>query len=268
MTAADLVNKVVKAITPLSLFTATAALDFSTGNALETAPLYSLSVVLATVLGSLRLGLVVGFASYLACVPLAPDQPYLVPWHRTLNHVLVLASFALIALASWRWGTTFSRARRRAVRDPLTDLYNRFALLDAVDDMLTQQRRTPGTPFSLIYIDIDGFKHVNDEEGHAAGDRLLIETGNAIRTFTRQSDLVARLGGDEFVILAQGADEATAVRVAQSLATRLEERFLASHRIGFSFGVATSLDGSRSAHALLEESDRKMYTAKHLRRSG
>ncbi|NLT56818.1 MAG: EAL domain-containing protein [Actinomycetales bacterium] len=143
--------------------------------------------------------------------------------------------------------------RRLAETDALTGLLNRQAFLGLLDARL----RRGGT--TVLFVDLDGFKTVNDTDGHAAGDRLLTEVAGALRTELGPEDLVARLGGDEFAVLpaAPGPDR------ARTLAGRIVERLgsiPSAHRTGASIGIAS---GSRTtAEALLGNADLAMYQAK------
>ena len=102
-----------------------------------------------------------------------------------------------------------NRIRALSLTDPLTGLANRPALLDALDRAIAQQRRQ-GTPFALLYLDLDGFKRVNDLEGHATGDAVLRDVASALGPWQQPGNLVARLGGDEFaLLLASPPGEAT-----------------------------------------------------------
>ncbi|GIJ48707.1 hypothetical protein Val02_55930 [Virgisporangium aliadipatigenens] len=140
--------------------------------------------------------------------------------------------------------------RRQAFEDPLTGLANRAAF--------TERLEHSTGPVALLLIDLDGFKAVNDGLGHAAGDRLLIETATRLRTCVREKDLVARLGGDEFVVLMERLDDPRhAVRIAERIVTALAGAVQAS------VGVAVSASGEAvSGDQLLARADQAMYDAK------
>ncbi len=153
-----------------------------------------------------------------------------------------------------------SELRRQATTDALTGLLSRTAFLRAVDERLRQGRA------AVLFLDLDGFKSVNDTEGHAAGDRLLRRSAHAIATALGPRDLAARLGGDEFAVLAASDDtrEATALaeRLVRTLGAGLSSPLGA--RVGASIGVAVEglpADGGGAA-ALVRDADLAMYEAK------
>jgi diguanylate cyclase (GGDEF)-like protein len=130
--------------------------------------------------------------------------------------------------------------RRRAMTDPLTGLPNRHAWDDAMVAILGQGV----TNLCLAILDLDHFKHVNDSDGHAAGDRVLVATGQALQESLRESDFIARLGGDEFGLLLKMPDAETANSVLERVRTRLPGQFddmtgrFLTASIGYHFGVA------------------------------
>ncbi|MFI7588835.1 diguanylate cyclase domain-containing protein [Spongisporangium articulatum] len=152
----------------------------------------------------------------------------------------------------------------QARRDPLTGLANRAVLGRELATRLSG-RTTPR--IGLLFVDLDGFKGVNDEHGHEAGDRLLVALAGRLRRLTRDDELVARYGGDEFVLVLGDGDEQTARETAQRVVDSLSRPVsLGTGRmvtIGASVGVAVAVPGLRSADALLRAADRAMYEAKH-----
>ena len=150
-----------------------------------------------------------------------------------------------------------------ARHDPLTDLPNRGILLDRAAQALHRARRR-GVRVALLFVDLDGFKPVNDRFGHAAGDAVLVEVARRLVANTRDIDTVARLGGDEFAVLLEDVTVTEVVeisdRILASLAAGAE---VAGHRVtlGASIGIAYG-DGSESGEALLRHADLAMYEAK------
>lgn len=157
--------------------------------------------------------------------------------------------------------------RRRATRDPLTGLPNRRFLLERLGHAL----RRRGNPVALLFLDLDGFKVVNDSLGHEAGDRLLIAAAERIGAAVRPSDTVARLGGDEFVILLENTVREGAERAARRVLAALEAPFaVAEHglRASASIGITQGGKGRDAGpEDLLREADLAMYRAKERGRS-
>ncbi len=155
--------------------------------------------------------------------------------------------------------------RRIATHDGLTGLYNRRGLTERLNQCIVRYKRSE-TPLALLFIDLDGFKHVNDRFGHAEGDEVLCEVARRLLNVVRSSDVVARIGGDEFVVLLEG--DASKIAVEQ-----LSERILrsldapckfanGSAQIGASIGVALCPPGFADAVELMRAADAAMYEAK------
>jgi diguanylate cyclase (GGDEF)-like protein len=171
---------------------------------------------------------------------------------------------------------TALQARRRAIdlqrmamTDYLTGVGNRVQFEKALAAELNHSKRA-GTPFSVVCMDLDGFKSVNDTLGHAAGDEVLCEVSRRLSALVRQGDVLARLGGDEFAIVMRCADQASASALADRIAKTVRQPITLSRGqtvgIGVSVGYATHTDGVPSAAALLARADRALYEAK--RQSG
>jgi diguanylate cyclase (GGDEF)-like protein/PAS domain S-box-containing protein len=152
----------------------------------------------------------------------------------------------------------------QASHDALTGLPNRHLLDDRLDQAIARGRRS-GRLAGCIFVDLDQFKSVNDELGHAVGDRILVETAARCRRAVRPGDTVARYGGDEFVVVCDGlVGPGDAVAVARRLLEQFAEPFdVGGHdlRLVPSVGVATAASGTGGA-ALLRQADAAMYAAK------
>jgi diguanylate cyclase (GGDEF)-like protein/PAS domain S-box-containing protein len=157
--------------------------------------------------------------------------------------------------------------RHRAFHDGLTDLPNRVLFNDRVDQALSRIQRR-GTLVSVLLIDLDDFKLVNDTLGHAAGDDLLVRTGARLMRCLRQDDTAARLGGDEFAVCAEFDPAADFDLTA--LATRILAAFTEPFSLGgteftahLSIGISTAGDHTRAATDMLREADLALYAAKN-----
>ena len=155
--------------------------------------------------------------------------------------------------------------RRKAMHDALTGLPNRAMFLESLDRVLRKARRR-GARFSVLFVDLDRFKEVNDTMGHTAGDRMLLAVSERLTKAVRQSDLVARLGGDEFVVLIEehkGPEEV--MIVAQKILALLERPVMLEWRevaISASLGIASFPEDGDDVETLMKHADLAMYQAK------
>ncbi len=156
----------------------------------------------------------------------------------------------------------------RALHDPLTGLANRSLLMDRIAQGLARSVRTGGR-VAVFFLDLDGFKGVNDTLGHAAGDQVLMATASGLRSVTRPGDTIARVGGDEFVVLVEephGTDDAAAYgeRLRGSVSRPVE---IGGSPVSVACSVGWVVSGDRAdAAALLVEADGRMYADKAARR--
>lgn len=152
----------------------------------------------------------------------------------------------------------------RAYHDPLTGLGNRALLTDKLDVSLAHSERT-GEGVALLFIDLNGFKQVNDRMGHAAGDELLCQVGRRLRNTVRAHDTVVRQGGDEFVVLLDGVDEEEANGISRRLVDLLRQPFQLDSgeaKVSASVGVAHTCKGTVAKEELLAQADQAMYASK------
>ena len=161
--------------------------------------------------------------------------------------------------------------RHGALHDGLTGLPNRTLFVDRLTQALTRTSRSPGTRIALLFLDLDGFKGVNDTLGHLAGDLLLTKLADRIREHLRKSDTPARLGGDEFAVLLEDVrDEEAARRIADDLAQRIAAPFDLDGdavRVTAAIGLALSTTGLERPDDLLRAADAAMYRSKGRRRT-
>ena len=175
----------------------------------------------------------------------------------------VIATIGFLLLCTERSQLELERAARV---DYLTGCYNRRAIEELATQNIASARRH-GVPLSVLVLDIDHFKHINDELGHAIGDLALVESVARIRTTLRAEDVLGRLGGEEFIVLMPSADSASAVqageRIRQSFSAQPLRMDGHQRTVTLSIGVATlaPMDGDFSQ--LLRRGDRAMYAAKN-----
>jgi diguanylate cyclase (GGDEF)-like protein len=195
-------------------------------------------------------------------------------WVNTVTRQLVY--FTVLLLLSL--GAVFSNAVIKRIThmekrlthaahfDPLTDLPNRLLFFDRMEQALSLARRN-GAGFALLYIDLDGFKPINDTYGHEAGDQVLRAVALRLRNRVRRSDTVARLGGDEFVVLLHGIShlpsaEAVADKILADLALPVEISGGSPIQVGASVGVALYPLHGTDSESLLRTADSAMYETK------
>jgi diguanylate cyclase (GGDEF)-like protein len=153
------------------------------------------------------------------------------------------------------------RTRHEAVHDPLTGVANRTLLRDRLQHAVARSERERGAT-AVLFVDLDGFKQVNDAHGHAAGDAVLVEVARRMQTAVRPGDTIARLGGDEFVAVCEDVDEEAALAVGRRLQEAIQMPFSAGgveHRLSASIGIAL---GASEPEAMLGNADAALYRAK------
>lgn len=155
--------------------------------------------------------------------------------------------------------TSVQALLRHSTLDPLTGVLNRGAFQMLLDRELEHGRRY-GQPVSLLLIDLDYFKELNDSKGHAAGDAVLRRVGELLRDEMRRVDWCARYGGDEFAVIAAHTDERHGVRLSQRIASRVRRELASS--VTLSIGVAAESGQGQSAAELIAAADAALYASK------
>jgi len=159
----------------------------------------------------------------------------------------------------------FEKTVEMAFTDSLTGLYNRRYLIEELERELSRALRNQNH-FSIVSMDIDGLKAVNDRYGHNYGDRLLQEVSDVIKGNTRKSDIASRIGGDEFIILLPENDSSQANQFAKRIWSELNARQIdmkgETRRISVSIGIASYPNHASSIEELLKKADKAMYEAK------
>jgi diguanylate cyclase (GGDEF)-like protein len=157
--------------------------------------------------------------------------------------------------------------RRQAITDELTGLGNRRQLFNLLDAFFADHAdpETVDRPLSLLYVDLDHFKEINDSFGHSAGDEVLRQLGPRLTSHLRATDALVRVGGDELAVLIMDTDSTYAATVAERLIAELEQPFVLdtlSVRVGASIGIASAPTDATDSTALLRCADLAMYRAK------
>ena len=149
--------------------------------------------------------------------------------------------------------------------DALTGLTNRTVFMDRLKQLLNQ-REAKKTYHAVLFVDLDGFKEVNDTVGHSAGDEVLVMVAARLKKLIRKGDTVSRLGGDEFTIILENIKKPSkAVNIAQKVLDSIREPFITDENKFFitsSIGISISPDDSNSAVELIKFADKAMYQAK------
>jgi diguanylate cyclase (GGDEF)-like protein len=202
-------------------------------------------------------GTAVWFAAAIASREYADDYPLSLFWNDLveLTHFL----FAVVVISTLK--ALLDASEKTSRIDPLTGIANRRLFYEVANTEIVRAHRTP-EPFTIMYIDIDNFKTVNDTQGHDEGDLLLIAVASTIRHQIRESDTVARLGGDEFSVLlplaAKDAAEVAGRKLKRALADAVETRW----PVTFSIGMVTYTTAPESVECMIRQADQVMYEAK------
>jgi diguanylate cyclase (GGDEF)-like protein/putative nucleotidyltransferase with HDIG domain len=207
------------------------------------------------------LHLAIAAAGYgVALIAQSPPDTHFDGWFATTG--TLLAGGLFVAVLRDRMTSMIAGLADAANRDPLTELLNRAGFEEVFDAELERARRAE-VPLSLIVGDLDAFKRINDEQGHAAGDAALQRVARTIRSAKRRFDSAARIGGEEFAVIAAGSDEHGAYMLAERIRAEIE----AGDGVSISFGIATFPLHGGSAEALLRAADQALYAAKRLGRN-
>jgi diguanylate cyclase (GGDEF)-like protein len=185
------------------------------------------------------------------------------------------ADLALLAAVGSQIASTLEvaqmhdRLKQEAMHDPLTRLYNRRLLLERLQQAIAHAERHQ-EQLSIVFVDVDQLKYVNDTYGHLAGDALLREVGVALTDSVRAEDVVARYGGDEFVVLLASTGAAAAGVVVQRIREGIaRHHFMAAGRLitvpGISLGLASYPENGRTPEELLNAADHNLYATRRAR---
>ncbi len=241
-----------------------ASLDYLTGYEVSFAVFYSIPVVMAGwFLGTYRTMLVALSCALLwEAANLLAGETYSEPWIPWWNTATRLLFFIIIGYLISRLRVVMVQLRELALNDSLTAVANRRYFYIVLKAEVARARRN-GNPLTLLYIDLDNFKFVNDRYGHKTGDELLRRVATAMSVNVRENDTVARLGGDEFAVLMPETGEDAAGKASAKLqGLLLEEMEKNGWPVSFSIGAVTAASIPDEAEKLIARADELMYNVK------
>lgn len=239
--------------------------DHITGNELSFAAFYLVPVALAAWYGSFRVtcGMALLATVTWFAVEFLADRPYSQQWILFWNSGVRMIFFAIVALLMRQLHAHVESERQLARTDPLTGLLNRAGFLERSEALVNSAARY-GLSLVIGFIDLDGFKKVNDDLGHYQGDEVLRVVGAALLRSTRESDIAGRLGGDEFAVLLPN----TPLDGAQTYFNKLHQELVRGMRglggpdVGVSIGAIVFEEGPPPLSEALRMADQLMYRAK------
>ncbi len=186
--------------------------------------------------------------------------------HGNMDKVYVVVAVAYI-LFGWWLGKQYDIAMFYSEKDSLTQVYNRRFILDMLPKLLSKIDRRKKESLTLLIVDVDRFKEINDTYGHNKGDFVLKSISDVLRACIREGDFVVRWGGDEFLIVAPNVDKKSTVTMINHIEVQLKE---ASRNLqltlSLSIGVATYPEDSTNIDELIKIADNKMYVSKLAKR--
>jgi diguanylate cyclase (GGDEF)-like protein len=264
MTMLEKQNKYLMIIIGFAFIGVVGVLDFLTGYELAFSLFYVIPVSFITWFMGRTLGLIASFVSSLVWywADIASGHLYSSSFIPIWNTLIGLSFFVITTVLLSTLKSVMNHEAELARTDNLTGAINSRFFYDLLQIEIDRFRRY-GTFFSLLYIDLDNFKIVNDQYGHAAGDQALQIVVEFIRKNLRKSDVVARLGGDEFALLLPETNSEVVHRVCLKIQEGLLERMrLKNWPITFSIGVLTCESAPPSADFLVSMVDELMYSVK------
>ena len=189
----------------------------------------------------------------------------------TTEHVRLLESVAQHASSALNNAMTFERTKESALTDQLTDLPNARAFYMIMEQRIAECQRLNREPMTIISMDVDDFKVINDTYGHAVGDRLLASVAGVIKKQLRQMDILARYAGDEFVAIMPMASGQMAAMIAERIRAAVETHKFTVRTgrtvdVGISIGIACFPEDGETSEQLLTRADRNMHQDKHARK--
>jgi diguanylate cyclase (GGDEF)-like protein len=238
-------------------------LDIATGSEISFSLFYLIPIALAGWFSGRNLGLAISVISALMwfIADVLAGQSYSLPIIRYWNAAVRLGFFVLVSLLLPKL-KALEREKAIARLDDLTGAANRRHLFEVAQAELDRSQRYK-RPFTIAYIDLDGFKAVNDQSGHRTGDKLLCAIASVAKSHLRKTDLVGRLGGDEFILLLpEIGHDAARVTVRKIQSALLDEMRRNHWPVTLSIGVVTYVDGPITVDELIRRADELMYSVK------
>jgi len=246
-------------------------LDFLTGYEFVFLLFYLIPISLVTWLTGRRLGIVASLASTIVWIisdvvaKIPSSHPVVYAW----NIFMGFSFFVIVTLMLSALRRTMKHEKELASKDYLTGVLNSRVFYDLLQMEINRSQRYKN-PFTIAYIDLDNFKTVNDEFGHATGDQVLIFVVNQVRKNLRKTDVVARLGGDEFVLLLPETKQES----AQVVLSKLQHDILVGTQqsnwrpVTLSIGVLTCIDAPHTTDEAIRIVDDLMYSVKRGSKNG
>lgn len=245
------------------------AFDFWTGHEIAFSLFYLIPILLVTWFTGRKPGLVISLASAIAwfAADTLAEQPYSQPiigyWNAAVRLFFFVAIVLLLPALK-----ELEREKEIARTDDLTGVANRRFFFELLQKELNRSRQTQA-PFAVVYIDIDGFKTVNDQWGHQVGDELLCAMAHQARQYLRKMDVIARVGGDEFVLLFPELDQEASQIIVSKIQRALLNEMQHNHwPVTFSIGVLTCYDAHITADESIKRADELMYSVKNNGKNG
>jgi diguanylate cyclase (GGDEF)-like protein len=247
----------VAAIVALGIFRAATDAEFAL------ASLVLLPVLFISWVGRRNDGIVMALlaAAMWAGADIASSRQFDPPWIPMANAIMRLVTYALVALLAAQVRLKFEQEHESATRDVLTGLYNRRAFLDAGIAEVERSKRY-GHSLTIVFLDLDDFKQLNDTKGHDAGDAALRASATAVSTTLRSSDLAARLGGDEFAVLLPEIGFEAAVDTGRKISIAVHQALKNFSPVTVSVGLAYFDQVDQPFDAMLKSADQLMYEVK------
>ena len=253
----------------LSLITLLALLRHSIEAEYAFASAIIIPVLLVTWAGGIAHGILVSIlaASLLVFADILSDRAFIQSWIPITNGFTRLATYCFIAYLTARVRTLLQREVEFATRDPLTGLLNRRAFMETGETAASRAARY-AHPMTVVFLDLDNFKQLNDTRGHSTGDKALKAVGAALAKSLRSTDDVARLGGDEFAILLHEINEKAANQAGQKIAAAVASALAGFAPVSASIGVAWFERPNGSFQSMIQAADALMYDVKHAGKNG